>query len=341
MLGKARLVYDLVSTIDTWNGSAVPAVIARPMVLRGFGSRREGESLAISASGFEGTLLNGTMTPQLVEAAQELLTSGEQAARLVETRISYDEGVAAGYLEGGSADVLLQPVSAIEGWAWDAFRAQTPIAIVSVVGASEMLGLDREGNVYGAMPSEAIETIAREEAQQLLDAGVPAHRLVAVGDTQLFVECFIPVTRLLVVGGGIVAEAIADQARLLHWEPTILGDDLAAVEAQLDLMGAGDLLVLLTHNRDIDAPILSKALRGGVGYVGGLGSRRNQEGRRRRLQALELSDDEIARYRGPIGLDIGAANPAEVAVSVCAEGISVLRQRSAQPLTDSSAPINA
>jgi xanthine dehydrogenase accessory factor len=338
---QESLVYDLVSSVDEWNRAGVPAVVARPMALRGFGSRREGEALALSAAGVAGTLLNGTMHTQLVEAAEELLASGERTARLVETRISYEDGVAAGYLEGGSADVLLQPASAIEAWAWDAFRAQSPIALVAVVGAADMLGLDREGNVYGTMPSEAIERIAREEAQALLDAAVPAHRVAAVGETQLLVECFVPLTRLLVVGAGIVAEAIAAQADLLHWEPTILGDDLAAVEAQLDLMGAGDLLVLLTHNREIDAPILAKALRGGVGYVGGLGSRRNQEGRRRRLQALELTDDEIARYRGPLGLDIGAANPAEVAVAVCAEAIAVLRQRGARPLSETAGPINA
>jgi xanthine/CO dehydrogenase XdhC/CoxF family maturation factor len=102
-----------------------------------------------------------------------------------------------------------------------------------------------------------------------------------------------------------------------------------------------DALVLLTHNWDIDAAILGEAIRQGAGYVGALGSRATQAGRRERLAAAGLTEAEAGKYHGPVGLDIGAANPAETALAICAEIIAELRQRKAAPLTGSKTPINA
>ncbi len=121
----------------------------------------------------------------------------------------------------------------------------------------------------------------------------------------------------------------------------VLGDDQEASEAQVERMGPGDVVVVLTHNREIDAPILAAAFRRNVGYIGGLGSRRTQEGRRRRLLAQELSEDTLTRYRGPVGLNLGGGTPAEIAVSVCAEVLAVLRRRDGRPLTDGDGSINA
>lgn len=154
------------------------------------------------------------------------------------------------------------------------------------------------------------------------------------------IESFVPLTHLLVVGEGVVAEALGAQAGLLGWEWTALGDDQSACEQRVRAMTRSDAVVLLTHNREIDVPILAAAIRGGVGYVGGLGSRMNQAGRRKRFEAFGLSEAEIARYHGPVGLDIGAANPAEMALAICAEILSVLGGRDAGALSRTVGPIN-
>jgi len=85
-------------------------------------------------------------------------------------------------------------------------------------------------------------------------------------------------------------------------------------------------LVLLTHDPKLDDPALKEALRSGVFYIGALGSTRTHAKRVARLTEAGFSEAEIARIHGPIGLDIGAAGPAEIAVSILAEMTQVLRK---------------
>lgn len=319
-------MYDIVGTLDTWN-QARPAVVARAVALHGFGARTAGEAFAISADGeTAGLLLEGTATAQFLAVADEIRRSERSISRTARVTI---------------ADVMLQTTDLLQREAWDAFRSGRPFVLASVLDTDSVIAVESDGTVHGTFDDPALQAAAIEAATELLAGAMAAHRLVTQGDTQLFVECFVPVTHLLVIGDGILADALTAQASLLGWESWVLGDDQAACEAAVARMHGSDVLALLSHNRNIDAPILAAAIRQGVGYVGGLGSRGNQSGRRGRLQALGLTDEELTRYRGPIGLDIGAANPAETAVAVCAEAISVLRKRAAAPLTATTGPINA
>lgn len=91
-------------------------------------------------------------------------------------------------------------------------------------------------------------------------------------------------------------------------------------------LDARTALVLLTHDPKLDDPALIEALRSDVVYIGALGSTRTHAARVARLQEAGCSEAEIARIHAPIGLDIGAAGPSEIAVSILAEMIRVLRR---------------
>ena len=91
-------------------------------------------------------------------------------------------------------------------------------------------------------------------------------------------------------------------------------------------LDARSALVLLTHDPKLDDPALIEALRSEVFYIGALGSTRTHAKRVARLQEAGFSEAEIARIHGPIGLDIGAAGPSEIAVSILAEMTRVLRK---------------
>ena len=97
---------------------------------------------------------------------------------------------------------------------------------------------------------------------------------------------------------------------------------------------------MLTHDPKLDDPAISGALRRGVGYVGALGSRRTQEKRRDRLRESGITDEQLARISGPIGLDIGAHTPEETAVSILAEIIAVRAGREGGRLRDSKGRIH-
>ena len=159
-----------------------------------------------------------------------------------------------------------------------------------------------------------------------------------------FLNVSLPRPRLVVIGAVHISQALAPMARIagfdmeiidprtafataerfpdvpLHaeWPETVLG------ERPLDAYTA---LAAVTHDPKIDDFALKAALGAGCFYVGALGSRKTHARRVERLQGMGVTPDAIARIRSPIGLNIGAANPAEIAVAVLGEVILALRTR--------------
>jgi len=126
---------------------------------------------------------------------------------------------------------------------------------------------------------------------------------------------------VLVVGDGPVATAIAPMLTALGWSPTTA---TTLEEVERALPGA-DAVVVLSHHDEVDAPAIRAALRAGTPYVGAMGSRRTQARRRDWLLAHGVTDEELGALRAPIGLDIGADEPGEIAVSILAEVVAVHR----------------
>lgn len=152
---------------------------------------------------------------------------------------------------------------------------------------------------------------------------------------------FGPKWRLLLIGAGQLSQAVAQMAGLLDFE-VLVCDPREEYAATLGMDGVQRLagmpddvvrelmpdahtaIVALTHDPKLDDMALLEALKSGAFYVGALGSRRNQDVRKKRLaEHFDLSADELARLHGPVGLRIGAKTPAEIAVSVLAEIIQV------------------
>jgi len=151
---------------------------------------------------------------------------------------------------------------------------------------------------------------------------------------------FGPRWRLLIIGAGQLSRAVAQMALALDFEVVCcdprdeyhlgwdipntrfsqaMPDDLA-VEMQLDMHCA---VVAVTHDPKLDDMVLLEALKSPAFYVGALGSRRTTAARCERMAMFDLTPAEIARLHGPIGLDIGAKTPAEIAVSIVAEIVAV------------------
>jgi xanthine dehydrogenase accessory factor len=151
---------------------------------------------------------------------------------------------------------------------------------------------------------------------------------------------YAPPQRLLVVGTDPFALAIAGLGSRMGWDTTVLAsfgpsaplpfsarcDRRPAGEAFADLKpDRWTAIAVVTHDIDADEEILVPALRSAAGYVGVLGSRRKLAERARRLRRAGLYDAQIGRLKAPIGLDLGAGTPWEVALSVAAEIIESRR----------------
>jgi xanthine dehydrogenase accessory factor len=162
-----------------------------------------------------------------------------------------------------------------------------------------------------------------------------------------FLDVHVPPIKLLVIGAVHVSQALAPMAAGLDLDVIII--DPRSAFATPDRFPDVDLLsewpdeamprigldrhtavLTLTHDPKIDDRALAEALRSDCFYIGALGSRKSHAQRLDRLRAAGFGDDELARIHGPVGLNIGAVSPAEIAVSILAEIISLPRQERRQ-----------
>jgi xanthine dehydrogenase accessory factor len=160
----------------------------------------------------------------------------------------------------------------------------------------------------------------------------------------VFLRAFNPPVRLIIVGAVHIAQSLAPMARLAGLEVTVLdprkafaseqrfaGETLVRDWPEEGLAGLRldrrTAVVTMTHDPKIDDPALAAALRSNVFYLGSLGSKKTQAARRARLAGEGFSEGELSRIHGPVGLDIGARTPGEIATSILAQIIAALRAR--------------
>ena len=167
--------------------------------------------------------------------------------------------------------------------------------------------------------------------------------LVERDDRQFFLTVQTPPVRLVVIGAVHISQALAPMAKDLDLDVTIIDPRTAFAtperfpdvpvlaewpDAVLPDVGIDQYtaVVALTHDPKIDDPALTAALRSECFYIGALGSRKTHERRVQRLTASGFNEADLARIHAPIGLDIGAVSPAEIAVSILAEIVASLRK---------------
>ncbi|WP_289150432.1 XdhC family protein [uncultured Salipiger sp.] len=310
-------------TALAWHREGKGAVLATVIQTWGSAPRRVGAQLAISGQAeIEGSVSGGCVEGAVIVEALEALESGE--ARELEFGVSDNDAFAVGLACGGTIRVLVEPVGKVLTeellTALCAARAERrPVAYVADL-ATGARRLDESGH----------ETRFRMDRSGFEEDG------------RTFVAIHNPPLRLVIVGAVHIAQALVPMAKIAGYDPaivdpreafgaasrfpgeTLLNDWPDEAVAKLGLDGR-TALVLLTHDPKLDDPALELALRSGCFYIGALGSTRTQAKRVERMTAAGFSEAEIGRIHGPVGLDIGASGPAEIAVSILAEMTRVLR----------------
>lgn len=204
----------------------------------------------------------------------------------------------------------------------------------------------------GAQRLVRLAEIAADPMAEALDAAIRSGKsgLVEHEGASLFLTVQVPPVRIVAVGAVHITQALAPMARQAGFDITIVdprtafatperfpGDVLIADWPQNVLPGMKldrfTAIACFTHDPKIDDPALEAALSADCFYVGALGSRKTHGKRVDRLKEKGFAEAQIARIRAPIGLDIGAVSPAEIAVSVLGEIILALRKK---PLRESA-----
>ena len=307
-----------------WHREGKGAVLATVVETWGSAPRRVGSQLAISSEGeIEGSVSGGCVEGAVVVEALEALEAGE--SRLLEYGISDGDAFAVGLACGGTIRVLVEPIGKV--------LPETMLADL-VAGRAA-----RRPTAYVVN----LETGARRLTDQGHDNRFRMDRSGFEEDGQTFVAIHNPPLRMLIVGAVHIAQALVPMARLAGYDPTLI-DPRESFGSQARFPGETILndwpdegvaaygldsrtaLVLLTHDPKLDDPALEQALRSEVFYIGALGSKRTHAKRVARFEDNGYSAEEIGKIHGPVGLDIGAASPAEIALSIMAECTAILRK---------------
>jgi xanthine dehydrogenase accessory factor len=359
-------MHELLDTYDAWRAEGLG--VGRAVVIRTFGSapRAEGAVLLVADDGrMIGSVSGGCVEGAAAEAVLEARRTG--LSRVIRYGISDEQAWDVGLACGGTIDVLIEPevrervveaardlgvavvtplpeaIPPPEVGPWRAPAGEAPGQPVVV---AEPRSADADSSAGGdGVPAEvAAGAIAGR------DAGRSA--MTEAGGRGWFLEAYPRRPRLVAIGATEVTRHLVGFARALDYEVVVVDarpafatpERFPDVDALLVLwpdeafdeleLGANDAVAVLSHDPKFDEPAILEAVRRGARYVGAVGSRRSQASRRARLLAAGLSEDDLARVRGPIGLDLGGREPVETALAIMAEIVATRRGGTGAPLKD-------
>ena len=202
--------------------------------------------------------------------------------------------------------------------------------------AETLIYLDRAD---GAMAGDATLVSAARRAM-----AIGRSETIDFGGQKIFLNVYVPPPRLIIVGAVHIAQTLAPMATMLDFDVTVVDPrgawatsarfpDVKVIQDWADeafqAMGldVSTAVVTLTHDPKLDDPALEAALKSDVFYIGALGSRKTHAKRKERLGEVGITDEMFARVYGPVGLNIGAKSPAEIAVSILGQIVEVRARR--------------
>ncbi|MVM39916.1 XdhC/CoxI family protein [Spirosoma sp. HMF3257] len=345
------------------------AALATVVWVEGSSYRRPGARMLITDDGrWEGAISGGCLEGDALRKARQVMLDGQPIVVSYDTMDDGANSFGVGLGCNGIIDVLIEPI--------DPISAQNPItllkeftqkrdvrALATVLKSDEFTGLI-PGNRF-MLTEETIESIPGwlyDDMQRVFSTGKPLTRSYSVlsGNAELFIERIDPGIELVIFGAGYDVIPVAKLARDLGWQVTVTDDCIAhlspkrfpaatcvlysdrqAVIDQLTITNR-TAAVLMSHNFNYDKAVLEKLLATDVPYIGMLGPRKRFDKMQDEFKkdGLSFSDEALDRVYAPIGLDLGAETPDEIALAIMAEIKAFFTKGAGGFLKDKSGPIH-
>lgn len=236
------------------------------------------------------------------------------------------------------------------------------VAVATVVRGADSLGnkllVLPGGSTQGSLGNAALDALVAADAERAIWNGEAVTRTYTVeseGGAQpydVFVEGFPPPPTLIIVGAGHIAIPLTTFAKTLNYRVVVI-DARAAFATHERFPHADELIVewpdevlermdlnpstsvaVLTHDPKFDEPTLKVVLSHDVGYIGAIGSRKTSAERAERLKKQGLTDEQLSRIHGPVGLNIGAKSPEEMALAIMAQIVAFHHGKDQVSVTD-------
>ncbi|GAB4004766.1 XdhC family protein [Spirosoma migulaei] len=359
-------IVDVFEQIDF---SQRKAALATVVWVEGSSYRRPGARMLITDDGrWEGAISGGCLEGDALRKARQVMLDGEPIVVTYDTMDDGANSFGVGLGCNGIIDVLIEPI--------DPISSQNPIALLkeftqkrdvrslaTVLKSDEFTGL-APGNRFmlTEQTTESIPAWLHDDMQGVFNTGKPLTRSYSVlsGSAEIFIERIDPGIELVIFGAGYDVIPVAKLARELGWQVTVTDDCIAHLSpkrfpAATCVLYAGrevviDQLtitnrtaaVLMSHNFNYDKAVLEKLLTTDVLYIGMLGPRKRFDKMQEEFKkdGLQFSNASLNRVHAPIGLDLGAETPDEIALSIMAEIKAFFTKGAGGFLKDKTGPIH-
>ena len=338
---------DILPDIERWREDDKSIALATVIQTWGSSPRRVGSKMAFRLDGkITGSVSGGCVENAVYEAGMEVLKTNHP--RLLHFGVADETAWEVGLACGGSIDVFVKP---LDIHFFEVLRStmldEDPAVLVTVIrGPQSLLGremLVREDSVLGTLGNQWHEKVLKI-AGETLSQGT-SRRVMLNESVEVFLEVILQPSTLIVVGGVHIAIALTSLAKTLGYQ-TIVIDPRGAWSTEQRFPYVDQLIqawpqeafrqvkltrstaiAMLTHDPKLDDPAVKIALNSPAFYVGALGSKSTQAKRRERLLSDGMSESQLSRLHAPIGLDIGAETPEEIALAIMAETVNAHRRQ--------------
>ena len=270
----------------------------------------------------EGSVSGGCVEGAVVLEALESLKDGK--TRVLEYGVSDDDAFAVGLACGGKMRVLVEPVG-----------KQMPQKLLREL-------VDLKAKNESVIYEINLKTLQRRLVYNDYGERIRRDKSGFEDDEMTFLNVYSPKLKIDIVGAVHIAQALVPIAKIAGFSPRIIDpresfanrERFGSIEISNDLPDVAltqtrpnyrTAVILLTHDPKLDDPALHIALQSDAFYIGALGSKKTHQQRKNRLKQAGFTEKEIDRVHGPIGLDIGASSPEEIAISILSEVIATLR----------------
>jgi xanthine dehydrogenase accessory factor len=340
---------EIWNDLEKWRLAGKTAALATVVYVSGSSLRPAGSKMAISSFGeISGSVTGGCVEGAIFEEAKTVVKTG--IPKLAAYGVTNEQAWEVGLSCGGSVRIFVESMTTAP---WKAILPELRecmqgnqlaalITVISGVGLGNKLLLKKDNSRTGSLgdeklTSDVISQIPSDWAtRDSLEMSIPT----ASGEVTVFVDFIVPPPRLIIVGASHIAIPLVTLAKALDYH-TIVIDARSAFATRERFPHADELIVdwpseamnrlhidaatcvvCLSHDDKQDTPALQAAINSDARYIGVLGSKATQAKRLEALREEGASESQLQRIHGPVGLKLGAKQPAEIAVSIIAEIIA-------------------
>ncbi len=334
---------EVISDINRWQAENLPIALATVVQTWGSAPRKEGAKMAVTPDGrMAGSVSGGCVEGAVFEEAVAALANGR--AKLLHFGVADETAWDVGLACGGTIEIFVEALNA------NAYALMHELITQDKAGASitiihgpegtvgQKLTVARDGRTLGTLGPE-LDALALAAEKKLQSP----QRVQLTDEVEVFVDTVRPSPTLIMVGGVHIAVALTQYAKVLGFQTTVI-DPRRAFGSEARFPHVDKLIqawpkkafaevevtpetavALLAHDPKIDDPALEVVLNSPAFYIGALGSSKTHAKRVARLQEMGITANQISRIHAPIGLNITAVTPEEIALSVMAEIVMAYR----------------